>query len=93
MHIGLVELEIRFPESHSLKEKRAPLRSFMDRARRNHNVSVAEVAYQDEWQRSGVAAVGVNTDRSHLERTLASVEKEIADTAGVEITGARITWL
>lgn len=93
MHIGLIELDVRFPDSQSLKEKRSPLRSMLDRARRKHNVAIAEVAFQDEWQRSGVAAVGVNTDRAHLERTLASVEKEIAETAGIMITGARVTWL
>ena len=93
MHIGLIELEVRFPDCHSLKEKRSPLRSFLERARRNHNVAIAEVAFQDDWQRAGVAAVGVNTDRAHLERTLASVEREIAETAGVSITGARVSWL
>ena len=40
------------------------------------NVSVAEIDYQDLWQRGLVAAVTVASDRAIAERTLESVEKK-----------------
>ena len=70
MVIGLLRVEIHYPESGSLKTKRHTLRSLTDRLRRQFNVFVAEVEYQDLWQRSVLAVATVNTDRSHADSTL-----------------------
>ena len=93
MVIGLLEVELHLPEAQSLKDKRQPLRSILTRVRQNHNVSIAEVAHQDEWQRAGLAVVGVNTERVHMERTLDEVRREIEETPGVVCTGEQRQWL
>jgi len=93
MVIGLLEIELHLPESHSLKDKRQPLRSILARVRQNHNVSVAEVAHQDEWQRAGLVIVGVNTERVPMERTLDEIRREIEATPGVVCAGEQRQWL
>ena len=55
MVIGLLEIDLHFPEAQSLKDKRQPLRSILARVRQNHNVSIAEVAHQNVWQRAALA--------------------------------------
>lgn len=93
MVIGLLELELHLPDSHSLKEKRQPLRSILTRVRQKHNVSVAEIAHHDEWQRAGLAVVGVNTERVAMERTLDEIRREIEATPGVVCAGEQRQWL
>ena len=50
--IGVLTLELRLENSHSLKEKRHVVQSLKDRLRHKFNVSVAEIDYQDLWQRA-----------------------------------------
>ena len=93
MVIGLLEIDLRVPEAQSLKDKRQPLRSILARVRKNHNVAIAEVAHQDDWQRAGLAIVGVNTERAPMERTLDEVLREIEETPGVVCAGEQRQWL
>ena len=45
-------------------------------------MAVAEIDYQDLWQRAAVAAVTVSSDRAHAEKVLRSVEDEAAALLG-----------
>ena len=93
MVIGLLEIELHLPEARSLKDKRQPLRSILERIRQDHNVSIAEVAHHDEWQRAGIAVVGVNTERVSLERTLDRIVRVMEETPGVVCAGEQRQWL
>mgnify|MGYP000960471049 CR=1 FL=1 len=93
MVIALLEVHLHLPDSHSLKDKRQALRSILARIRQSHNVSAAEVSYQDEWQRSGLAVVGLNTERAALEKTLDAIRREIEETPGVICAGEQRQWL
>jgi uncharacterized protein YlxP (DUF503 family) len=68
-----LRVELHYPESGSLKSKRRVLKSLTDRLRKQFNVSLAEVEYQNLWQRSVLAIVTVNTDRPHADSTLSKV--------------------
>lgn len=59
MVIGLVTASISIPDARSLKDKRSVLRGMKDRALNKMNVSVAEVARQDEWNYADMAFVTV----------------------------------
>ena len=50
--IGVLTLEIRVENAHSLKEKRHVVKSLKDRLRHKYNVAVAEIDYQDLWQQA-----------------------------------------
>jgi uncharacterized protein YlxP (DUF503 family) len=91
--IGVLTLEIRVEDSHSLKDKRHVVKSLKDRLRHKFNVSVAEIDYQDLWQRSLVAAVTVAPDQIRAELVLQSVERDAADLLGPQLVGAVIEWL
>ena len=61
--IGVLTLELRLEESHSLKEKRHVVQSLKARLRHKFNVAIAEIANQETWQRATLAAVTVSGDR------------------------------
>jgi uncharacterized protein YlxP (DUF503 family) len=91
--IGVLTLELRLENSHSLKDKRHVVKSLKDRLRNKFNVAVAEIEYQDLWQRAAVAAVTVASDHVHAERVLQSVEAEAAALLGPELVEVTLEWL
>ncbi len=91
--IGVLTIELRLDDSHSLKEKRHVVKSLKDRLRHKFNVAVAEIDFQDLWQRSLVAAVTVSSDRVNAEMVLQSVENETASLLGPVLVSATIEWL
>ena len=91
--IGVLTLELRLENSHSLKEKRHVVKSLRDRLHNKFNVSVAEIDYQDLWQRSVLAAVTVSADRVQAEKVLQSVEQETASILGPALAGVNVEWI
>jgi uncharacterized protein YlxP (DUF503 family) len=53
--VVLLKVHLFFPESGSLKSKRAELNSVKAHLRQRMGASVAEVGHQDSWQRSTLA--------------------------------------
>ena len=91
--IGVITLEMRFDHAHSLKDKRHLLKGLKDRLRKRYNVAVAEIDYQDLWQRGVLAAVTVASGRTSAERTLQSVEKEATAVLGPCLVDVAVDWL
>jgi len=91
--IGVLTLEIVLQNSHSLKDKRHVVKSLKDRLRGKFNVAVAEIDYQDLWQRAAVAAVTVASDHGHAEKVLQSVEEEAAGLLGSDLAHATVEWM
>jgi hypothetical protein len=60
MTVGVLQLELSVQDAMSLKDKRRVIKSIKDRIMHGHNVSIAEVAAQDEHRRCvlGIAMVG-----------------------------------
>jgi uncharacterized protein len=54
-YVVLMQVHLFFPDSGSLKAKRAELNSVKAHLRQRMGASVAEVAHQDSWQRSTLA--------------------------------------
>lgn len=80
-------------ESHSLKDKRHFVKSLKDRLRSKFNVSVAEIDYQDLWQRGLVAVVTVSPDKAHAEQVLQNVERDASLLLGPLLVEATTEWL
>ena len=85
MFIGILKLELHIPASNSLKHKRMILNSFKARVRRSFNVSVAEIAHQDKWQKTVIAICQVNSDKSYLHKTMDKVLKFADSFNGVDL--------
>ncbi len=93
MVIGLLRLEFFLPYAHSLKDKRMFLKGVKDRLRSRFNVAVAELDFQDKWQRAAIGIVTLNEQRSFVEQVLDTVLRDIEATAEAEIVGRRIEFL
>jgi len=93
MVIGLLRVEVHYPESGSLKTKRMTLKSLTDRARKRFNVAVAEVEYQNLWQRSVLAFVTVNTDKKHAEGALSKILDLLESEGDLQVTGVQTEFL
>jgi uncharacterized protein YlxP (DUF503 family) len=91
--VGVLTLELRLEGAQSLKDKRHVVRSLKDRLRNKFNVAVAEIDYQDLWQRAAVAAVTVSADHEYAEKLLRSVEDEAASMLGGALTESSVEWL
>lgn len=78
-HVCLIHLEFYFPDAQSLKDKRMSLRRLKDRLHARFNVSVAEVGYQDLWQRAVVAVASVSGDRPYLEGLSQQITREVEE--------------
>ena len=68
MPILFCSLEIYLPYCHSLKEKRRVIKSASSRLRSRFNMGVAEIGYQDTWQRCQLGAVAVGSDAVVLQK-------------------------
>jgi uncharacterized protein len=92
MPIGFLTLEIHIPDARSLKDKRQVLRSLKDRLRANFNVAVAELDYQDLWQRSRVGVVSLSGDGKYLEESFAAIVAESERILGRDLVSQEIEY-
>lgn len=77
MFVGLLVVDCRIGEGHSLKEKRRILQSTFSRLKRDFNISIAEVEYQDLWQRAKLGISHVNSEGRAAQATLNRVLEAI----------------
>jgi uncharacterized protein YlxP (DUF503 family) len=92
MTIALLSVELYLPMSQSLKDKRMVLRRLKDRIGAM-NVSVAEVAHQELWQRAGLGIVTVASSDEMAEKTLTSVRDEIERLEPGVVTQSQVEYL
>jgi uncharacterized protein YlxP (DUF503 family) len=85
MFVGVLRLVLFMPSPGSLKSKRHLLRSAIDRVRARFNVSIAEVAENDLWQRSVLGVTAVGNDHAFVTETLDKVAGLVASAHGGQI--------
>ena len=74
--VGVCHLEFHLPTCRNLKHKRMFLNRIKGRLTSRFNVAVAEVEFQDLWQRVGLAVASVASDRRVLEALFERVTEE-----------------
>lgn len=62
MHIGILTIHFRLDSCRSLKDKRSLIKPLQERARKEFNVTVAEVDLQDSHQNAVIAFGFINND-------------------------------
>lgn len=87
--MAVVELDLHIPHSHSLKEKRAVLKSILNGARNRFEVAAAETGYQDKWQRAALGFAAVSGTRHHADDVITKVERFVHSFPEVEVIDAR----
>jgi uncharacterized protein YlxP (DUF503 family) len=90
MMIGTLQVELFIPESFSLKDKRFVLQSLKNKIRSTFNVSVAEVDFQDKWQRACMAFACVSTDRRYIDSMFSKLLNMIDSEGRVEVLDQRL---
>jgi hypothetical protein len=85
MFVGVLRLTLHLPEPGSLKSKRHLVRSAIDRVRARYNVSIAEVAENDLWQKSVLGVTAVGNEHAFVNETLDKVADFVASMHGGQI--------
>jgi uncharacterized protein len=80
MVIGVCEITMHLPESHSLKDKRQIIKSVMARVRHQFEVAIAEVEEQDRWQIAKIGVSCVSHSSQHADAILGHVCRYIEET-------------
>lgn len=93
MIIGLLELELRIPEAHSLKDKRMILHSLCDRIRNKFNVSVAEVAGGDAHQHGTMGVAHVSNEQKFSNQVLSQIVNLVESERDVELVDYALSFL
>lgn len=71
--VGVLRLELFLAENHSLKGKRSVLRTIKARVSNKFNVSIAECADHDLWQKAVLGIAQVGADQAHVDAALSEV--------------------
>jgi uncharacterized protein YlxP (DUF503 family) len=74
-YVGILSVELHFPENHSLKGKRKELLSVKAQLQRRFGASVAEVDHHDVWQRARVTMACVAREHRELQELLDGAER------------------
>ena len=85
MVVGLLQVEVHLPQSQSLKDKRAVLRSLKDQLRGRFNIAVAEVEANEKWQRATLGISTLGESRVFVERLLRDVTDWLRETQLVAV--------
>jgi len=93
MVVGICRVELRIPQTHSLKAKRQVLRKIKDRVKNKFNVSIAEVGENDKWQSSLLGLALVGNDRRQINSVLDVVINFIENLNAAEIINSEFEIL
>jgi uncharacterized protein YlxP (DUF503 family) len=88
VHVAALEVDLHLPNCHSLKEKRAVVKTILHGARNRFDVAAAEVAHQDKWQRAGLGFATVSGRAGLAEDVLRKVERFVWSFPEVEVIEA-----
>jgi len=77
-YVGILSVELHFPDNHSLKGKRKELLSVKAQLQRRFGASVAEVDYHDVWQRARLTVACVARRHRDLQELLDGAERYLA---------------
>jgi uncharacterized protein len=80
-YVGILSVELHFPENHSLKGKRKELLSVKAQLQRRFGASVAEVDHHDVWQRARLTLACAARGHKELQELLDGAERYLSGQA------------
>jgi len=93
MVVGVIQVDLSIPAADSLKGKRMVLRSLKDRIRNNFNVSVAEIADNDQWTSATIGIATICNDGRFANQVLSKVVDFIEKSRDVIVDDYSLTIL
>lgn len=91
--VGLLTVDLYLPGCTSLKEKRSVIRSLKEKLSHKFNISIAEVAFMDKWQRARIGIAQVGNDQKYLRKSLDTVFAIIDANPAAEVTEHLVEFL
>ncbi len=92
MHVVSLSYELHIGHAQSLKDKRQVLKAVIDGARHRFAVSVAEVDFQDLWQRSRIGFALVGADVDVLTEVADDIDRWVWSFPEVAVTASGRRW-
>ena len=77
-YVGILSVELHFPEAGSLKGKRKHVKSAKAHLQNRYGASVAEVEHHELWQRAGLTVACVSRGHRELLELLDAAERYLA---------------
>ena len=77
-YVGILSVELHFPEARSLKGKRKYVKSAKAQLQQRFGASVAEVDHHDLWQRARLTVSCVARGHNELQQLLDGAERYLA---------------
>ena len=74
-YVGILSVELHFPENHSLKGKRKELLSVKAQLQRRFGASVSEVDHHEVWQRARLTLACVGRGYRDVQELLDGAER------------------
>ena len=74
-YVGILSIELHFPEAGSLKGKRKHVKSAKAQLQNRFGAAVAEVDHHDLWQRAGLTVACAARECREAERLLDEAER------------------
>jgi uncharacterized protein YlxP (DUF503 family) len=88
----MLTLELRLPESRSLKDKRMTIKPIIEGARRRYSVAVAEVDHQNSWRVATIGMASVSGSAGHAKSVLDAAERFVWSFPEIEVTSTYRGW-
>ena len=92
MVVGLLQMALRLPSPQSLKEKRWVVKSLVTRIQNKFNVSIAEVDFQNVWQKATLAVAHVGNDRAFSNQLLDQVLNFTQRSREIEVIDSQLEF-
>ena len=93
MLLGICTVNLYFPDSHSLKDKRNIIKSMKSRIRNNFNVSVSEINNYDLWKNTTLGIACIGNEKRYLNDVLNEVIKFIEHQNKLQVIDFKTTIL
>lgn len=93
MLVAVCQIELYLPAATSLKEKRQVVKSIIGRIQAKVNASVAEVDFQEVWQRSAIGVAIIGNEKVFLEKQIGLIRRIIDDNCEAETTLFTVEYL
>ncbi|MFH1339131.1 MAG: DUF503 domain-containing protein [Candidatus Omnitrophota bacterium] len=73
MIVVILRIVLFIGNSNSLKAKRMVLHSLKARLRNRFNIAICEIGDHDKWQKTTLAIVGAQKDKSYIDREFSKI--------------------
>ncbi len=93
MFVGICKISYHFPYTETIKEKRQKIASMKDILRKRFNISIAEIEFQNFWQKTVIGISIVNSNKKLIDKVLSKVIEKIENIGFGYITDYKVEFI